>query len=142
MRFFFSFRFRHLMLFPILVFGAVLLMPNFVAAQSRDDEHVVSAADLRKEIQNKVETRKELQAKVEKFFSSKQAKQAFKNINVEPQAVRNAVRQLDDNELARLAAQTDKVQSEFAAGALTNQEITYILIALGTAVLILVLVVA
>jgi len=33
-------------------------------------------------------------------------------------------------------------QSEFAAGALNNQEITYILIALGTAVVVLVLVAA
>ena len=45
-----------------------------------------------------------------------------------------------DEELARLAARTDKVQRDMAAGALTNQQITYILIALGTAVLVLILV--
>ena len=38
----------------------------------------------------------------------------------------------------KLAAQTRQIQNDFAAGALTNQQITYILIALGTAVIVLI----
>jgi hypothetical protein len=50
---------------------------------------------------------------------------------------------LNDKELARLAAQAEKVQADVAAGALDNhQQISYIIIALATAVLILVIVVA
>jgi len=49
---------------------------------------------------------------------------------------------LNDQELARLAARAEKANSDFAAGSLTNQELTYIVIALGTAVLILVIVAA
>ena len=56
---------------------------------------------------------------------------------VDPQ---RRARDLSDEELARLAARTDKVQRDMAAGALNNQQITYILIALGTAVLVLILV--
>lgn len=142
-RFPFTFRFHQpFLLFSILVVGVVLLTPKPAAAQSRGEEHVVSPADLRNEIQGKVETRKGLQAKVDKFFSSEQAKQALKTVHLDPQVVRNAVRQLDDEELARLAVRAEKAQSDFAAGALTNQEITYILIALATAVVIIVIVIA
>jgi hypothetical protein len=42
----------------------------------------------------------------------------------------------------RLVARTDKLQHDVAAGALSNQQITYILIALATAVIILVIVAA
>jgi len=43
---------------------------------------------------------------------------------------------------ARLAARTEKVRKDFAAGALTNQQITYIIIALATALIVVIIVVA
>ena len=52
----------------------------------------------------------------------------------------NALNLLSDEEVARLAARSTKIQKDVAAGVLSNQEITYILIALATAVLILVIV--
>jgi hypothetical protein len=39
-----------------------------------------------------------------------------------------------------LAAQTEKVQADLAGGELNNQQITYIIIALATAVVVLILV--
>jgi hypothetical protein len=56
--------------------------------------------------------------------------------------VRQAVSFLSDEELARLAARATRIENDFAAGALNNQQITYILIALATAVVILVIVAA
>jgi hypothetical protein len=49
---------------------------------------------------------------------------------------------LSPEELARLATKTNQIQTDFAAGALTNQQLTYIVIALGTAVLVLLIVAA
>jgi hypothetical protein len=54
--------------------------------------------------------------------------------------VENALPHLNDEELARLAAQTEKVQADLAGGALDNQQITYIVIALAAAVVVLILV--
>lgn len=54
----------------------------------------------------------------------------------------SAVSVLDDESLSRLAAQAFDAQQDVAAGSLTNQQLTYIVIALGTAVLILVIVAA
>lgn len=77
-------------------------------------------------------------AKVQKFFSSRQAEQALKSAHLDPVQIKDAVPSLSDQELARLAARADKAQKNFAAGSLTNQQITYILIALGTAVVVLI----
>jgi hypothetical protein len=56
--------------------------------------------------------------------------------------VEKAIPLLNDEELSRLASQCRQVENDISAGALSNQEITYILIALATAVIILVIVVA
>ena len=103
-------------------------------------EHVVSAADLQSELSKSAATREANLAKVRNFLSSEPARKALKSAKIDEEKVEKAVPYLSDEELARLAARTDKVQRDMAAGALNNQQITYILIALGTAVLVLILV--
>jgi len=103
-------------------------------------EHVVTAADLQSELSKSAATRQVNLAKVRNFLSSEPARKALKSAKIDQQKVEKAVPYLSDEELARLAARTDKVQRDMAAGALNNQQITYILIALGTAVLVLILV--
>ncbi len=126
----------------ILVFGAALLAPAPAQAQERDQDHVVTPADLHQQAMRSAQARKDHLAKLEKFFSQKPAQQALDKAHIQYEQVRDAVSMLDDSELQRLASRTDKIQSDFAAGALTNQEITYIIIALVTAVVILVIVAA
>ena len=128
---------------PFYVFVAVMLvavlpLPQDLLAQ----EHVVSAKDLHRDLVAAAQARQGNQAKVLKFFSSEQANKALKSANLPYEKVQKAVSQLSDDELARLAATTERVPNDFAAGALTNQQITYIIIALATAVLILILVAA
>ena len=103
-------------------------------------EHVDSTADLQSELSESAATRQANLAKVRNFLSSEPARKALKSAKIDQQKVEKAVPYLSDEELARLAARTDKVQRDMAAGALNNQQITYILIALGTAVLVLILV--
>ena len=124
----------------LLVFAVinVLLIPQFTAAQAP----VVSSSELRQAITTAAETRQKNLGDVRTFFSSQPARTALKTGKVDYQKVQKAVATLSPEELARLAAKTNNIQKDFAAGALTNQELTYIVIALGTAVLILVLVAA
>ena len=121
-----------------------LALTGFLVAASGAlaQDHVVSAADLQKDRVDATQTREVNQAKVEKFFKSDPARKVLKSAGIQEKKVVEAVAQLSDEELARLAERTDKIQRDFAAGALTNQEITYILIALVTAVIIIVVVVA
>ncbi len=122
----------------VLLLVATLALPQSVWAQ----EHVVTSSDLHKDLVAAAQARQSNQAKALKFFSSDQAKKALKSANLSYERVQKGVSQLTDEELTRLAAQTEKVENGLAAGALTNQQVTYIIIALATAVLILILVAA
>jgi hypothetical protein len=106
------------------------------------DDHAVSAADLHQVLVDSAKTRQMNVETVQKFFSSRIVKNALSNQIVTASKVEKAIPLLNDEELSRLASQCRQVDSDISAGALSNQEITYILIALATAVIILVIVVA
>lgn len=116
------------------ILGFLLLAPSLVAAEN----HVVSRADLQQATLSVARTRQQNITQVEKFFSSKRAEKALKSAHLDPVQIKNAVPSLSNQELARLASRAEKAQKNFAAGALTNTQITYILIALGTAVVVLI----
>jgi exopolysaccharide biosynthesis protein len=112
------------------------------ALRVRGEDHLVSPSDLHDTLAKSAKTRQTNLEKVQRFFSSERVRQTLTSTKTDLKKVENAVHHLNDAELARLAAQTEKVQADLAAGALDNQEITYILIALAAAVLVLVLVAA
>ena len=115
---------------------AFALQVPLAAAATRN--HVVSPAELQQATASVARTRQQNIAKVEKFFSSEQAQKSLESAHLDPVQIKKAVPSLSDQELARLASRADKAQQNFAAGALTNQQITYILIALGAAVIVLI----
>jgi hypothetical protein len=102
------------------------------------ENHVVSTAELQQATVSAANVRQQNITRVEKFFSSEQAEKALKSAHLDPVQIKKAVPSLSNQELARLASRADKAQKDFAAGALNNQQITYILIALGAAVLVLI----
>ena len=106
------------------------------------DDHAVSAADLHQVLVDSAKTRQTNVETVQKFFSSEIVKNALSKQIVTASKVEKVVPLLNDEELNRLASQCRQVESDISAGSLSNQEITYILIALATAVIILVIVVA
>ena len=129
-------RFRPLLITLIL---STLVMP--LISQTTSD-HIVPAPDLHQAVRAAGQARQKHLTKLDKFFSSEPARKAFETVKLDPAKDSQALAFLNDDELARLAAQSEKIQHDVAAGALTNQQITYILIALGTAVIILVIVAA
>ena len=106
------------------------------------DEHAVSAADLHQALVDSAKTRQTNVETVQKFFSSKVVEKALSRQIVSVSKVEKAIPFLSDEELSRLASQCRQVDSDISGGELNNQEVTYILIALATAVIILVLVAA
>ncbi len=129
-------RFFYLLTVAFLI--ALLPIPQDVFAQ----DHVVSTADLHQAVVAAAQTRQNNLVKVQNFFATDQARKALQSAHLPYQKVQKAVASLNDAELARLAARTDQMQKDFAAGNLTNQQITYIIIALATAVIILIIVAA
>ena len=119
-----------------VVYALTFAFQSSLLAASQN--HVVSPSELQQATASVGRTRQQNISKVEKFFSSEQAKKALKSAHLDPVQVKQAVPTLNDQELARLASRADKAQKDFAAGALTNQQITYILIAIGAAVIVLI----
>jgi hypothetical protein len=115
-----------------------LLVPTFLAAQAP----VVSSSDLQRAIVEAAQNRQKNLDDVRTFFGSEPVRSALKSGKLDYQKIEKAVATLSPDELARLAAKTNQVQKDFAAGALTNQQLTYIVIALGTAVIVLLIVAA
>jgi hypothetical protein len=115
---------------------AVLPVPQDVLAES----HVVSPADLHQQVLAAAKVRQQRLESVQTFFASPRAKSALKSAKMDSQKVQGAIAQMNDEELAQMAAKTNQLQKDFAAGALTNQQLTYIIIALATAVIIIVLI--
>ena len=106
------------------------------------DVHAVKPSDLHQAIQDASHARESNLESVRGFFAAEPAAQALKKAQVDPVKIGQAASLLDDQELARLASQTAKIQQDFTVGALNNQQLTYIIIALATAVIILVIVAA
>jgi hypothetical protein len=113
----------------------MLMIPVSLGAQS----HVVSEGELRGALMDKYEQRQADIEAVQGLFHSEPGRAVLEAANIELEMIESAVASLNEAELERLAARADKVQADMVGGALTNQQITYILIALATAVIVIVL---
>jgi hypothetical protein len=117
------------------VLVAFFLIPSDLMAQQT---HVVSPADLQKEITAASQARQQNLKTLEQFLSTPTAEKAMKSAKIDARQVKQAVSALDDQELARLAARADKAQVDFAAGALSERDLIWIILAIAALVLIIV----
>ena len=114
--------------------AALFAVPTNLVAAS----HVVSSADLQKELVQATQARERNLETVRQFLSSAKAKQAMQSAHMDPEKVKTAVSSLSNAELAQLAARADQAQKDFAAGNLTDRDL--LLIILGIAALALIIV--
>jgi 4'-phosphopantetheinyl transferase EntD len=112
----------------------LFFVPTGVIAQS----HVVSPADLQKQVAAASQSRQRNLETVQRFLSTPMAAKAMESARVDARQVHTAVSTLNDQELAQLAARADKAQADFAAGRISNRDL--ILIILAVIVLILIIV--
>jgi hypothetical protein len=124
------------------VIAVPVLALSLVVTPVLSSEHVVPRSELQKAMVRASEARSSNLAAVRGFFSSERASKALGKAGLDASRVNQAVSLLDDAELAELAARTRTVQNDFAAGALSNQQVTYILIALATALIVTIIFVA
>jgi hypothetical protein len=113
---------------------AVFSVPSNLVAQT----HVVSEAELQKATAAATQARQRNLATLQQFLSSAEAQKALKAAHVDPQQVKKAVSQLDDQELAQLAARANKAQADFAAGNMSDRDLLIILVAIVALILIIV----
>jgi len=117
---------------------AVLLILTTLFQPLPAQTHVVSPADLQKETVTASQARQHNIDTVRRFLSTPTAEKAMKSAKIDPNQVKTAVSTLDDQELARIAARTDKAQADFAAGALGERDLIWIILAIAALILIIV----
>jgi CHASE3 domain sensor protein len=100
--------------------------------------HIVSPAEVQKQVQSASQVRTHNLDTVKQFVSSPEAEKAIKEARMDPERVKSAVSTLSDQELAQLAARAEKAQADFAAGNLGQRDLLLILV--GIAILILLIV--
>jgi hypothetical protein len=106
------------------------------------ENHIVPLAEMQKRVAVASHRRESNLGKANAFLSMSAVQQALRAGKMEPERVRQAISLLSDDELSRFVTRTDRVRTDLEAGALSNLELTYIVIALATAVIILVIVAA
>jgi len=119
---------------------AACLLLTLCATSILAQTHVVSQADIHKELVNAAQTRQQNLEKVKGLFSSGETRKAMEAAQISPERIDAAVKTLSDEELARLAARADKLDQDFAAGRLSDRDL--LIVILGLAALLLIIVAA
>ena len=115
-----------------------ILLTSFAVPALPAQNHVVSPADLQKEMAGATRARQQNRDTIGAFLSSPAAQKALSAACVDLKQVTAAVAGLNDEDLARLATRADKAQTDFAAGRISDRELLFILV--GIAVIILIVV--
>ena len=100
--------------------------------------HVVSPADLQRTAVEATTARQHNLEAINGFLSSPQMEKALVTAGIDPAQVKTAVSALNDQELARLAARSEKVQADFAAGRLSDRDLLVVVLCLVALVVIIV----
>lgn len=117
-----------------LLLVTLFLIPTDLRAQN----HLVSPADLQKQVMTTSQQRQHNIDSLQQFLSTPLAEKAMKDANINPRQVQSAIPALSDQELAQLSARADKAQRDFAAGDLSQRDILLIILAVVVLVLIIV----
>lgn len=122
----------------VLLLLAMFAVPASFAADTQTQ--VVSPSDLQNQAVNASKTREQNLKTVQQFLSSDIAVQTIKNAHQDPEQIKTAAASLSNQELANLAARSQKAQKDFAAGSLGKRGLAIII--LGVLVVILIVVLA
>ncbi len=131
-----KFPFRHCCSALIILFTGLAFMPAQTLAQGQQ----VTASELRTAVKQNAATRQENLKQVRSFFADPKVAKILTDAHMDSARIEQAMSTLSASELAKLAPRTAQAQKDFAAGTLSNQDLTYIVLGLGVAVLVLILV--
>jgi hypothetical protein len=107
-------------------------------AQEQKGDHAVTAGQLRNDVQKAAETRQASEAAVREMFASDQAKAALKSAGIDYKQVDQAISQVNDEDLARMAQRSHEVNKNFAAGRLDDRDLLIVLLVAVAIILIVV----
>lgn len=118
------------------VFAAALTVPASFAAPA--PQHLVTPGQLQQSTESASQARQRNIQELHQFLSTPEAQKAFERARVNPEEVKNAVSGLSDQELAQLSQRSEKAQRDFAAGAISMEEMILIIVAIILVILLIV----
>ena len=133
----FSFFRQFLSVLLLFTLGVVPVLPQTAPGT----DHIVSIGDLHQSIRDAALIRQKNIAKIEKFLSTEPARKLLKTAKLDSAQVTHAIAELSDEELSRLATQSEKIQNDVVAGEGGKQRLAkYLILGAATTVLIWVIV--
>jgi hypothetical protein len=124
-----------------IVLSGLMVMPVWGVERGGAQDPVAPASQIRERLRMAAEGRQEQIRQVERVFRHDAVEKALRSAKMDAGQVVEAASLLNSEDLARLAARSAQIERDLAAGAFSNQMLTYIVIALATAVLVLIIVV-
>src|ERR1700752_4229151 len=89
-------------------------------------DHILPIAEMDQSIIKEAKLRRDNVAKATAFFSLPQVSQTLQTAKFNPKQLQQAVGLLSDAELSRFVQRTEQARLDIEGGALTNQQLTYI----------------
>jgi hypothetical protein len=120
----------------LLAVGLVTVGSPPVRAQQKD--HAVSSDELRIDVQKSAATRQANEAAVRDMFASEAGKKALNSAGIDYQKVDQAISQVNEEDLARMADRSREVQRDFAAGRMSDRDLIIILLVAVALILIII----
>jgi len=118
---------------------ASLFTLTFVTPQSTTaQDHVVAPSAIQGDVAASSSARQKNQAQLQDFVSSPQAQQALKAAHLDSNQVKNAIPNLNNEEMTELSARSQKAQADFVAGRISDRDLILILLAVVALILIIV----
>ncbi len=116
----------------MLMLGSVMLMPRATFAE----DHVVQQSQIQKDLATASATRQQNEQQLKSFLATPDAQKAIESAHMNYQQVTGAVSQLNDSDLARLAARSSKAQNDFAAGLLGAHGIAAVIVLIAIIIIL------
>jgi CHASE3 domain sensor protein len=105
---------------PVAIVAAWVMLWFTIPGSLRAQEQIVPQAQLHTELQKAAQTRQGNLADVQRLLSSEAARDAMKTSRLDPVLAQQAVAQLSDGELAKLAEMSRAAEADLAAGAMNT----------------------
>ena len=121
-----------------ILFAVCLIAVGPFPLTAREKDHAVFSDQLRNDVQKSAATRQANEVAVREMFASESGRKALSSTGIDYQKVDQAISQVSDEDLARMAERSREVQKDFAAGRMGDRDLLVILLVAVAIILIIV----
>jgi preprotein translocase subunit SecF len=126
------------MLVCSMLLALSLVTVGSMSVRAQEKDHAVSSGQLRKDVEKAAGTRQANEAAVREMFATDAGRETLKSAGIDYQKVDQAISQVNDEDLARMAERSRDVGKDFAAGRFTDRDLIIILLVAVGLVLIII----